>query len=86
MPEDYYSLLYEYREGVPLDSLIDKLNTLPLSVIKEIANAHLSSNIGIFNSQLIISEVANKKIISYLPLYEDNDFSIGECKLAKDIR
>lgn len=84
MPEDYYSLLYEYSEGLLLDSLNDSLHTLPLSLLRDIANAHLSSSVGIYNSQLILAEEAGSKVIKYLPLYEESD-SLLESKKLKEI-
>jgi len=70
MPEDYYSLLYEYSEGLLLDSLNDSLNTLPISVLQDVVSLHFNSGIGIFTSELILNEDNGIKIIKYLPMYE----------------
>ena len=34
MPEDSYTLIYEYSEGVFVDSLLDSLHTLPLGIVQ----------------------------------------------------
>lgn len=83
MPEDYYSLLYEYSEGLLLDSLNDSLHTLPLPLLRDIAQAHLSSSVGIYNSQLILAEEAGAKVIKYLPLYEESDSLLDSKKLRE---
>jgi hypothetical protein len=83
MPEDYYSLLYEYSEGLLLDSLNDSLHTLPLSLLRDIAHAHLSSSPGIYNSQLILAEEAGAKSIKYLPLYEESDSLLDSKRLRE---
>lgn len=85
MPEDSYSLLYEYSEGLLLDSLNESLNTLPLALLRDIAVAHFSSVAAIYNSQLILHEEGGAKVIKYLPLYEESDFMIGEAKKMKEI-
>jgi hypothetical protein len=60
-----------------LDSLNESLHTLPLGLLRDIAAAHLSSSVGIYNSQLILYEEGGSKVIKYLPLYEESDFLIG---------
>lgn len=77
MPEDYYSLLYEYSEGLLLDSLNESLNTLPLSVLQDVASLHFNSGIGIFTSELILNEENGMKVIKYLPMYEESDIVTG---------
>lgn len=85
MPEDSYSLLYEYSEGLLLDSLNESLHTLPLALLRDIAVAHFSSIAAIYNSQLILHEEGGAKVIKYLPLYEESDFLIGESNKMKEI-
>ena len=84
-PEEYYSLLYDYSDGVLLDALNDSLHTFPFPILKELATAHLTSNIGIFNSHLILQQEHGSKVIRYLPLYEQSDFSLAELQKMKDI-
>jgi hypothetical protein len=67
-----------------LDSLNDSLHTLPLPLLRDIANAHISSTFGIYNSQLILAEESGSKSIKYLPLYEESD-SLLESKRLKEI-
>lgn len=69
MPEDYYSLLYEYSEGLLLDSLNESLHTLPIPLLRQIAELHLGVSVGIFNSHIILHQEDDKPIIRYLPLY-----------------
>ncbi len=38
-----------------METLLDNLNTLPLSIIQNIAISHFTHNIGIYNSQLIMN-------------------------------
>jgi hypothetical protein len=37
-----------------METLLDNLNALPLSIIQNIAISHFTHNIGIYNSQLIM--------------------------------
>lgn len=85
MPEDSYSMLYEYSEGLLLDSLNESLHTLPLALLRDIAVTHFSSVGTIYNSLLILHEEGGAKVIKYLPLYEESDFMIGEVKKIKEI-
>lgn len=85
MPEDSYSMLYEYSEGLLLDSLNESLHTLPLALLRDIAVTHFSSVAAIYNSLLILHEEGGAKVIKYLPLYEESDFMIGEVKKLKEI-
>ena len=73
MPEGYYSLVYEYEEGILMENLLEGLNTLPLTVIKDIAVFHFTSNIGICNSQLILNVHKDGILpsIYFLPIYEE---------------
>lgn len=77
MPEDYYSLLYEYSEGLLLDSLNESLHTLPVALLRQIAELHLGLSVGIFNSHIILHEEDGKSIIRYLPLYEESEFTLS---------
>jgi len=52
--------------------------------LRDIANAHISSTFGIYNSQLILAEESGSKSIKYLPLYEESD-SLLESKRLKEI-
>lgn len=73
IPEGYYSLVYEYEEGILMETLLDTLNTLPLSIIQSIAVSYFTANVGIYNSQLILNVSNNNDAstprIYYMPIY-----------------
>ena len=56
-----------------METLLDNLNTLPLSIIQNIAISHFTYNIGIYNSQLIlnVNEKNDSPLIYYMPIYEE---------------
>ncbi len=88
IPEGYYSLAYEYEEGILMETLLDTLNTLPLPIIQSIAISHFTSNVGIYNSQLIlnVSEKTTTPIIYYMPIYEETPPLISSEKLQSILR
>ncbi len=53
-----------------LDSLGDAMHALPSSIIRDIAQAHLS-DFAIFNAHLLLNCGKIEQSIRYLPLYED---------------
>ena len=38
-----------------METLLDTLNTLPLPIIQNLAVLHFTSNVGVYNSQLILN-------------------------------
>jgi hypothetical protein len=88
IPEGYYSLVYEYEEGILMETLLDTLNTLPLPIIQNIAISHFTSNVGIYNSQLILNvgESSAAPRIYYMPIYEETPPLIRSEKLQSIIR
>ena len=83
IPEGYYSLVYEYEEGVLMETLLDTLNTLPLPIIQNLAILHFTSNVGVYNSQLILNVDDNSPAprIYYMPIYEETPPLIRSEKL-----
>jgi hypothetical protein len=88
IPEGYYSLVYEYEEGILMETLLDTLNTLPLPIIQNIAISHFTSNVGIYNSQLILNvgESSAAPRIYYMPIYEETPPLIRSEKLQSILR
>lgn len=56
-----------------METLLNNLNALPLSIIQNIAISHFTHNIGIYNSQLImdVNQQNDAPLIYYMPIYEE---------------
>jgi hypothetical protein len=68
IPEHYYSIVYEYADGVLFSDILESTGILPLSFIQTMALSHLKADILIYNSILFIKRNPESDIC-YLPVY-----------------
>ena len=68
-----------------LDSFNESLHTIPVPLLRDIANLHVGLNVGVYNSHIILHQEGSQQVIRYLPLYEESEFSISEMTMLKEV-